>query len=351
MKIYKKHKKINDEIKEYKKFLYIYVFICPIIIIPIVLSTDFIIYNKDDLALRMLNTMNSRKVDVLYFGDSSIESFGPCDKPGNISLFFEQKINKRVITIAKPGYSPIIFKEYVKLLPKIKNKPKLIIFPINMRMFSDAWIKRPDFHFKLKQLYIHYLYSDKIDLIEYFQYRFLKKQEKDMALWRGKNVLYGDIHLGTVKEVLENSNISSKPPLECMKEEYDHLYEKQLTLQFNFNYMNVVSFDNPMFSHIKEMIKEANDMDIKIFTYLNPINFKDGIKYVGQDFTNRFLENTQIVKEFLKNNRIDYLDLSAYMGANYFVDKYYTSEHVDIVGKRLVAEGLAKEIIRKELLN
>ena len=163
MKKQKKQKKIIDEIKEYKKFLLKYLLICPIIVMPIVLSADFIAYNKDDLALAMVNILDSRKFDVLYFGESSINHYGVCDKPGSISRFFERKINRPVITIAKAGYSPIMFKEYMKLLSKVKNKPKLIIFPINMRMFSDGWIKRPSFHFKLKQLYIQYLYGYKIN--------------------------------------------------------------------------------------------------------------------------------------------------------------------------------------------
>ena len=158
------------------------------------------------------------------------------------------------------------------------------------------------------------------------------------------------MHLGTLGEVEKASILDSRPPLECLSGDYDHLYGPNLTLQFKFNYMNVVDFDNPVFSHLIEMVKEANDMNIKMFAYLNPINVKDGIKYVGQDFSNRFLGNTKIVREFLKKNNVDYLDLSTYLGPKYFVDKRYTSEHVNIVGKQLVAERLAKELVSKRLI-
>lgn len=323
---------------KYKNFLLIYFLIIPMLIVPGVVAIDAVVNNNDELADDLLKELNRRSYDILFFGDSTVSSYGACDKGRlGINELFLLDSGLSVYPVIHNLYSPILYKKYVKLLSDVRYKPRLVIIPITIGSFS-SWFVRPDTRFPLKQIYVDMKLSGKIDIFRYFKYRFLKKEEKEMVEWRESEVIYGDMKLGKVKDIIKEINIPSMS-LECNGEE--HKYKKELTLMFKYAYMNPISHEHEIIKALDEIIKDLNKEGIEVLIYLAPLNIADGTKYVGIDFGRRYVENIRELESFLKSRDVSYLDLSGILNHMFFIDKRYASQHLNLSGRRLVANKLA----------
>lgn len=339
--------------KTYKKYILIYFVFFPILFIPMVISADFVLFNKDELADIIVHDMNNGGYDILFFGDSVIHAVGQCDRGGaGIDLLLNRKIDNSMLTVQHNGYSPVMYREYARLLSIVKNKPKLVIVPVNLASFSDGWYKRPDFNFPLKRLYIEYLYSGKIDVRKYAQYRFFKKSEKDATLWKEEAVVYGENNLGKLGHILKKSSIGgNRLALECLKGDYGNIFGYQLSLQFQFNYMNLVNSDHPMLVALKETIENLKNNGIEVLVYLTPVNVEDGVRYLGPPFKNRVAKSVDAIKKILEQSGVHYLDMTFLLDGKRFTGKSYSSAHLDIYGRTFVSERLAEYIRGNGLLN
>ena len=75
--------------------------------------------------------------DIIYFGDSVIRSYSATDSiKKSIVEIINDSLNLDIVDLSNFGSSPIIFSEYVKYLLRNNIYPKLIIVPLNLRIFS-----------------------------------------------------------------------------------------------------------------------------------------------------------------------------------------------------------------------
>ena len=75
--------------------------------------------------------------DIIYFGDSAIRSSSVMDSiKKSIVEIINDSLNLNIVDLSNFGSSPIIFNEYVKYLISNDIRPKLIIVPLNLRIFS-----------------------------------------------------------------------------------------------------------------------------------------------------------------------------------------------------------------------
>lgn len=327
MRVYKNH------------FLGLIGFTC--LLTTVVLFFDFVYFNRDDIAHGMIDELERKSPDILFFGDSVIHTSGECDKgSAGIDELLEGLTGRSILPIVHKGYSPALYENYIRLLTLAQNKPRLIIISVNLSSFSDAWF----FNFKMKSLYLRYLASGRIDFPEYIRYRFLKAEEEDGKRRIKREVRQGGLYLGRVGEIINRMQVKTDVPLECVQWDYRNIYGQQLALQFRLYYMNRIIGNQPMLRSLVEAVRLAKKSNANVIVYLTPINIEDGERFVGNGFRKRVSENIEILRNTLEKEGISLLDMTSKVGEKHFLDKAYSSEHLDMEGRRLVARVLAKEV-------
>lgn len=308
--------------------------------LPVVTVIDFFWKQKDPFTESLLRTFNSRPVDVLYFGDSSVLLHGSRDtNTAGIDLLFQAKTGYRVCSIASPGYSAVLYSEYLHLLDKTRYQPRLVIIPVNLRSFTGSSVRRPALNFPLRQIYIRYRSTGKLELLSYLEYRFLGLEERLTENWKAMPVLYDGQNLGTHRSIQEESRI---PELLDYSPEREPLYARQLGLKFRYHYMAPLDADDAMFSYLDETIRYLKGRGIPVLFYLTPINAQDGRKYVGESFTRRIEKNMAAISQFMNARGVGFLNLATSLDASYFVDKRDVYEHLNFKGRDFVADSVAK---------
>jgi hypothetical protein len=308
--------------------------------LPTVAALDFFWKQKDPYAESLVRTFNARQTDVLYFGDSSVLLYGSRDEnKAGIDLLFQAKTGLSVCSIASPGYSAVLYSEYVRLLGKTRYQPRLVIIPINLRSFTGSSVRRPALNFPLRQIYIRYRSTGRLELADYLRYRFLGLEDRLTENWKDLQVLYDGQDLGTHRSIQEECRI---PEILDYTPDREPLYVQQLGKKFRYHYMAPVVPDDAMFGYFDETIHYLKGRGIPILFYLTPINFRDGKKYAGETFTERIGKNIAVIERFMKERDVAFLNLATSLDASYFVDKRDVYEHLNFKGRDFVAGAVAK---------
>ena len=307
--------------------------------LPSVAAVDFFTRQRDVYTDFLLKAFDSRPIDVLYFGDSSIGFCGSRDiNRSGIDLLFQAKSGLSVCTIASPGYSAVLYSEYIHLLGKTKFKPLLVIIPINMRSFTGSSVRRPALNFPLRQIYIRYRANGTFELLNYLQYRFLGLEQELTEAWKDQQVVYDNMHLGTNRSIQESAFI---PEMIDYAPDRELKYSKQLALRFKYHYMAKVTKDDAMFGYLDACIQYLKKYHIAMLFYTTPINMQDGRRYVGPAFTTRVDKNLAVIEQFMKERGVPFINLAAALPPSCFVDKRDVFEHYTFTGRDVVAAAVA----------
>lgn len=313
-----------------------------LIVLPAASAVDFFWKQKDPYAEVLLKTFNSQSKDVLFFGDSSIRYHGRLDKDTNgIDQLFHAKTGLTLCSIVHAGFSPLIYSRYIHLLDKTAYKPKLVIIPLNMRSFTGPTQIRPSFNFPIRQLYIKYQLTGKIDLLNYLRYRFLALEERQTEIWKKQDVIYNGQSLGTHKMIQEQSHIPEE--LDYAPEREPH-YAEQLGIKFRYHYMAPLDNRDEIFGYLDDIVRYLKKRKISVLFYITPINFDDGRKYAGETFTRRAGDNIKMVEQFMKERHVGILNLSTSLDPSGFIDKSDAYEHYNSKGREFVSESLARAV-------
>lgn len=312
-----------------------------------------LIFDQDPVASRIARVLSERDVDILFFGDTVIKVYGSGEKNTGIDLLLADKGRYFVLSavdIAIGGaravkeYSPIVYQAYIDIVAKSRYKPKVIIIPINLQSFSESWFSDPRMQFYVERLKarLRYVSFSKNDFMEYLEYKFTDKIEKEDQLWWNSEVIYGDISLGVRGKIDYESKITER------YFDYNDLKTQiKLMKQFEYNYMNIIDRKHKMFDYLDKTIDTARANGIKVICYITPINFEDGNKYAGDKFIKRVKNNVAVINQYLNDKGIDYLDMSFSLSAPHFIDKFVSSARLNINGRIWVANELNSLIASK----
>lgn len=310
------------------------------ITLPIVVVIDFFWKQKDGYADHLLKTFNNTPRDVLYLGDSTIKFTGDRDQDRRgIDDFFKQQSGLTVCTIASPGFSPLMYALYVRLLTITRTRPRLVVMPLNLRSFSESGARRPAATFPLKQIDIRYRVSGQFDWYQYIQYRFLGQEERQGVIWSKRSVQYGNLYPATNREIMDGMRIDENIDYAPERELF---YGNRLPLGFRYHYMMEIKPDDQLVLKVGETIDFLKALGIPTLVYLTPINCRDGEHYVGTEFTDRVSRNIEVIKNAVRHHGATVIDLSTELPASYFVHKKNVFEHLNTDGRRFVGEHVAE---------
>lgn len=285
--------------------------------------------------------------EVLYLGDSVLERISYEDRDRRtVDQILESNLqgNLRVVCVSGRGYHIRIFYYLLRAIERARQRPKIVILPVNMRMFSPQWDLNPLWQ-----------YDQEIETLKQYLgnpkgvFPTINDTVTSPASFESFNsipVHYPLVpltHLGQFRSI-----IKQKPQLEEQKRfRLKHLFIFHYTHPLQPNHRKVVS--------LEATLKLLNDMGVGTVVYITPINYEAGEKHVGSEFVKSLESNVKVISNlvtsYCSRGRMIFLDCSALLSAEHFFHKDSSVEHLNQEGRKILAQTISKAVLELDEAN
>lgn len=284
--------------------------------------------------------------EVLYFGDSVLSAISEYDvnKECLSSMLFNRLRKQMNIQFVRGGsYHTGLYYLYSKCIEYIGIKPRLIVIPVNMRVFSPQWSFNPINQCQMIATNLtQFLKKNKCD-IKYDLTTILTQKE-----FFDTRVEYRGTRWNKIQE-FEETLFNNLPKMSIDQ----RMERKRIT--FIYNYMYALYPNNYRLLLLKDTISLLNSLGIKCMIYVTPINYCAGLKYVGQEFLEVLNQNVKIMEQSLRQccqendmSELKIYDFSKLCVAEYFGNPNETTEHMGELGRTVIADLVSSLILNNK---
>jgi len=261
------------------------------------------------------------RFDMLYLCDSVMFSNGNPDQH-TLSVLMEEKSGEKTLPIAGPGFSPVLFKEYSRIIGKIDYRPT-VVFGVNLRSFSKIWAK--DYSYRNLRKFLAFqdwrptfpdwlrFKLDGSDILSFFEKRIFDDGFTDSDYFTRR---------GFVEDPAS-----------------------KLCANYAESYATPIAPDHPMLIDLLKTIKRIRSYGSEVIVYVTPIDFENIEKHCGEQtskIARREIRNIDDALSSLDDPGVIALDLSDALGSDAFAEPEYANEHLTEKGREAVALALAK---------
>lgn len=307
-----------------KKLFYQFIIFITIIVLGQVIVARYMTAQIPEIAL--LDKYLRDETQIIYFGSSDIKHAPLKDTDRSSIVEMLSKINPAytIGDISQNAYYLGIFEALFKHISKSPIKPKAVVIPISLMSFSPGWDKFPGLQFEREQFYF-----TKPPLIAYFFrpltiMRAINTNEVIFSEYQQLPVYYGKEKIGIVSD-FDNPK-------------YRTTTTENISNKFIFLYMGSLDKNHRKLKSLDNIIDLADKAGIKLYVYINPIDFKNGERYVGPDFVKQTTANTETICSILKEKNLPCLNLAFSLDSSYFDYSIYPGEHFNEKGRKFIAE-------------
>ncbi|QAZ68190.1 hypothetical protein [Solidesulfovibrio carbinolicus] len=291
------------------------------------------------VALAFRDALHKGDVAAVYFNDSVMGGHNDDEPRTTIATLLGDLRGLSIHPVSGPGYAATLFREYAELIAQAEQRPRLAIISINLRAFSDDWFFTPRWMYAATVDYLRLLASPPT-LADVPAWLF--SGERDPAVWwaaRTRRDASG--HEALFREINARRNRLMAAPTPGLSPE--EAKRRQLFIK---HYMTDISAGHPMIGHLLDTAARLSRAGVTTLFYLTPIDMKGGMSLVGGEFAATVSDNARRVVRTLTEAGVDCLDLSALLPEDRFVDRDYACEHLNLAGRRQVAEALAAHLAK-----
>jgi hypothetical protein len=284
--------------------------------------------------------------DGLLLGDSVAEriSRDDTDKRTLAQMMASDMANVfNLSTISYSAFNLHIFFYFIKALQKMRQKPKFVILPINMRSFSPQWDLEPSWQFEREINLIDKFISDPTTL------------PSDMSGPDDFGNLYEEFDSTLVNYRLTSLNRIGHFRL-VISGKSSTIEQKRFRLAqiFIFHYTHELFPDHHKLIFLKKIMALLQEMNVYGVLYVSPINVDAGNKYVGKAFSETLRANVAVVKEtvadVLMSDSCLFLDYSELLSSKYFFHEDEATEHLNQDGRKILASLVIAEVQKSKNL-
>ncbi len=296
---------------------------------------------------KLLSGYNSRgkAPDILYFGDSVVERISWSDKDKRtLDKMVADRLESRknLLSISHSAYHVKVYFYLLQVLNCTRQKPQVVIIPVNIRSFSPQWDYNPNWQFE-----------EEIKVLD----EFLRNPTKIPKLSRNKDLISfteqeklqelhfpftSFKHLGEFQDIINSSPITEEETFSRKK----HI--------FIFHYLHPLLHSHPKLAFLPKIINLCHTLNIHLLIYITPVNYQGGERYIGKDFVELLSANVNRVRQKVESASIQtlhFLDLSLKLSSESFFHPDEASEHLNQHGRSQLAEIIASEIIHMDMDN
>lgn len=295
-----------------------------------------------ELTSLVMNYDSRRKApQILYLGDSVLERVSWSDKDKRTldrMVAGHLPAGKRLLCISHSAYHLKVYYYLLRILKCTRQRPELVVLPVNMRSFSPQWDWNPAWQFDEEiRILKNYIETpgmeipvletllDSVPLTEAEKMKEVKYPFTDLRR-------FGEFH-DLIKSIpsTENEKAARK---------------KQIYI---FHYLHALTSTHPKVQALLMIVDLLRELNIDLMVYITPINYQGGARFVGEGFCNKLRANTSILRdlmfEYIEQKTVHFLDLSETLSSEYFFHADEATEHLNQDGRTQLAERITSEII------
>jgi hypothetical protein len=279
--------------------------------------------------------------DVYYLGDSVLERISRYDDD---QRRLDEMVRERLLGQFKVGcishtaYQLRVFYHLIRALEKMRQRPQIVILPINLRSFSPQWHLNPLWQFDQEVKALEHYLADSQNRLS--NIKELVKNAKLFAQFDNTPVSYPNTPFKYIGEF--RAIVNTRPETE---------EQRKFRLQqiFTFHYMHALTPDHPKLMCLDQVTQLLLRMNVSMCTYITPVNFQAGVQYAGEAFSKTSKENSEIVSNTMQPYRhipqVTFLDCSRLLNSEYFFSEDDPTEHLNQEGRKRLASVISDAVL------
>jgi len=269
--------------------------------------------------------------DILYFGDSVLDSLAPgdADRRDLVGLVRDLLPERSIGTVQGAAYGPELFEAFVRYVARRPARPPRLLISINLRSFSPEWEPRPEYQFEAEKFRLRHgdlaaAYLRPLNAIKAYSLTPISPGE-----YRARPVFREGRPVGRVRDFLP---LLVPPPGMGLEES-----------QFVFRYMNSVTPDSRGVRALRRIAGICREAGMEPRFYVSPVDVDSGSRAAGPGFRRQVAANVAVLREALAAERLPLLDLSALLDRDAFDWRrnLVPNEHLTERGRAALARELA----------
>lgn len=272
-----------------------------------------------------------------FFGDSVTFFSGNEGDPRTIPNFLEAEMGISVTPVTHSAYHLGIFQDYVSQLPKGPSCPAVVI-EINLRSFSEAWKKRPEYQYEKERFFINNydnrwfrVFWKPLAIFKFFNLETYTPEE-----FRATPVIRHGIKIGTMQDFYDLERIG----------EIDELRK----VAFNYDYLYDLNTADPKIVALSKIVSLRRACKKPTVIYVTPVDYQSGEYYWGKAFTEQIKANTKTIGGIANQEGILFADWSTIYESDQFMwrETNYPDEHLKAIGRDDIAKRIASYLHQTE---
>ena len=280
----------------------------------------------------------SASPDILYLGDSVLERVAHQDRDRRLvhEILADRVAERhRVCGLSHAAFNPAVYLALVRCLTRLKQRPKTVIIPVNLRCFSPQWDLDPAYQF-----------AAEIELLN----AFAAGDSKSVPTFRPVETTR-DLYerLDQTQVSIEGSPLTSVGQFRLVMDstpsttEQTRFREQQI---FSFFYMHRLTREHRRVVALIELVALLRDFGMQELVYATPINVGAAQAALGVTFLNPVRGNAATLAESLGDS-VRLLDWSEALQPEYFFHGKLHAEHLNERGRARLAELVAGALVTR----
>lgn len=273
--------------------------------------------------------------DVLYFNDSTMG-----EGETSMAALLAGLSGRRVEAVSGAGFTPTVCRQILAAVRARRGAPRLVILPVNLRAFSNAWPFAREYHENLRRILdaqarpaladcLACLAGGYSNAASFLHHRFRHDDRDAPAYFAGR------------PRPLAGPPPGGRLPPEVFWPEPD---PDETALDFSEAYTAPITEDHPLLREYEAMADEVLAGGSRLLVYTTPLDADRGESLLGPGFMEAVEDNVHAAAQALARRGVRLLDLSGAVGGEHFVDRDYVNEHLSPEGRALAAARLAQAL-------
>ena len=250
--------------------------------------------------------------------------------------------NISVHDVSYAGYHLGLFEAFIDDIKSYQHKPKYIIIPINMKLFSLPWVTFPHAQFDQEINIIRNSQQNSAILtlwtrIYYLFSLNLEAVQKENEKWGNELIYYDGKVIGTAKDCVYT--FVSKDA----KNKADLNYK--IENEFICRYLYSLNLTNRRLRSLDTLIRTCKNSGITPIIYITPLNYDIGLHYQGNNSKERIEENINKVLSIGEKHHITIVNMAFDLHTKDFSAAYDPNAHLKQQGRFHIAKKLYNHIM------
>jgi hypothetical protein len=293
---------------------------------------------------------------VLYFGDSVVERVSREDvdtTPLGQAVADRLRPNHTTCVVSHTGYRPGIYLALSRVLASLPKKPWLVILPINVRCFSPQWDWNPRFELDREITAINRYPRDP----QKKMIRLVPTDKMPVGFWKWQAFLRWQVRypFSSSHRIKYFVNVIAKQPKDSSAADF------RLRQIFIFHYLHPLEANHRQLKYLQTLLRFLCELGIPVLSYLTPINYQAGARYVGEDFKALVSENVGKVLQQMAGNSLTAVSDNVFKGPkltvanwtfllteNFFFHRNESTEHLNASGRNKLSDSIVRLVLNEK---